>query len=599
MTRHLRVWIFAVAAAAAAPSILSAEPPQSPLLCPATANLPSPSAAVLHLAAKPQPPQLAEKVRKHLAEREKYRKVWERMAPEERKKVLALFRQAVGPALQRAMAARQDPAKSALGTAGSRALVAPPMAQAPDSPSLTVSAWAYPTSGPAPLTVQFNASANDPNASATYYWDFGDGGSDTNPYATHTYTAPGTYWASVSATDDNGDVGSAFLSITVTGSGGNLPPQVSASASVVPGSLTVGFSASASDPDGYIAAFAWSFGDGTGSSEQNPSHAYGAPGSYVASVTVTDNGGATATASVSVQVTAGSSNGPDNDGDGLPDDFESQLADNFTPAYFLSLFEYPGTGLALLQDRPDAEVVTQTFPTTFPPTVTSYYRVTPLGVVNGQSYLQIDYLTLWSRDDGLALSGACFTDIDILDFFGIVPSLGTLIGGHDLDNERSSLRVVAPAVAGGFNTDANAYRVDMVYTAAHEDTLFDHGDIEPVYPPAGPEAHIAMFLSLSKHGTYLFWPHGFPLLQPWMIDATYAAVDFACYLWPDSCDLLYYIADEVIFDCITEKHVPEGWVLARPDLRTHVGEIGRSLPGGSFIQSGQLYQHLQKRFAIP
>jgi len=245
-------------------------------------------------------------------------------------------------------------------------------------------------------------------------------------------------------------------------------------------------------------------------------------------------------------------------------------------------------------------VVTQIFPTTFPPTVTSYYRVMPLGVVNGQSYLQIDYLTLWSRDDGLALSGACFSDIDIVDFFGIVPSLGTLIGGHDLDNERSAIRVIAPAVAGGINTDFNAYRVDMVYTAAHEDTAFDHGDVERIDPPAGPEAHIAMFLSLSKHGTYLFWPHGFPLLQPWMIDAAYSAIDFTCnFVSPDACDLLFHIADEVIFDCLTEKHVPEGWVLARPDLRTNVGEIGRPLPGGSFIQGGLLYQHLQKRFAIP
>ncbi|HYX26758.1 MAG TPA: hypothetical protein VFC23_21575, partial [Thermoanaerobaculia bacterium] len=271
-----------------------------------------------------------------------------------------------------------------------------------------------------------------------------------------------------------------------------------------------------------------------------------------------------------------------------------------TPAYFLSLFEYPGTGLALFQDRPDAEVVTQIFPTSFPPTVTSYFRVTPLGIANAQSYLQIDYLTLWSRDDGLALSAACFSDIDILDFFGILPSLGTLIGGHDLDNERSAIRVVAPAVGGSFNTDASAYRVDLVYTAAHEDTAFDHGDVEPISPPAGPEAHIAMFPSLSKHSTYLFWPHGFPLLQPWMIDATYAGIDFTClFVSPDTCDLLYWIADETIWDCLTEKHVPQGWVLARPDLRTNVGEISLPLPGGSFIQSGQINQHLQKRFVIP
>jgi len=625
MTRRLRIAVLTLAAVVMATAALPAQRAPSPPPAPAAAQAPpGPPPAVLHLAATPQPPRLPERARAHLRDRDKMRRIWRSMTSEERQRTLALFRQVVAPSLQQAIAAHQDPPPATAGVqpfrpfflAGPSPLAgwhlgtarpapgptvpARPIDPPPDGPNLSISAWANPTSGLAPLAVQFGVNAYDPYASSyDYTWDFGDGGADTNPYAAHTYAVPGTYWASISVSDDAGGSASQFLPITVTGPPGNLPPQVSASASVVPGSLTVSFFASASDSDGFITSFAWDFGDGGGSNAQNPSHTYGAPGSYVASVTVTDDGGATATASVAVQVTAGSAGGPDDDGDGLPDDFERQLADNFSPAYALSVFEYPGTGLALFQDRPDAEIVTQTFPTTFPPTVTSYYRVTPLGVVNGQSYLQIDYLTLWSRDDGLALSAACFTDIDVMDIFGIVPSLGTLIGGHNLDNERSILRVVAPAVAGGLNTDPSAYRVDWVYTAAHEDTLFDHGDLEPVIPPQGPGTHIAMFLSLSKHGTYLFWPHGLPLMPDWMIAAVYDGIDLACFFFPGVCDLLYYIADELIFDCITEKHVFEGFVLARQDLRINVGELGRPLPGGSFIQSGQLNQHLQKRFFIP
>lgn len=50
---------------------------------------------------------------------------------------------------------------------------------------------ATPTSGPAPLDVQF--SANSGSLYATYSWDFGDGsyGSGMNPV--HTYTVPGNY----------------------------------------------------------------------------------------------------------------------------------------------------------------------------------------------------------------------------------------------------------------------------------------------------------------------------------------------------------------------------------------------------------------------
>jgi hypothetical protein len=49
-----------------------------------------------------------------------------------------------------------------------------------------------PTSGPAPLQVQFSANS-EPGIAATWSWDFGDGtyGSGINPV--HTYTTPGTY----------------------------------------------------------------------------------------------------------------------------------------------------------------------------------------------------------------------------------------------------------------------------------------------------------------------------------------------------------------------------------------------------------------------
>jgi hypothetical protein len=55
---------------------------------------------------------------------------------------------------------------------------------------------ATPTSGPAPLAVQFDAAGStDPNGDPlTYDWDFGDGtqhGSQPNPL--HTYTQPGVY----------------------------------------------------------------------------------------------------------------------------------------------------------------------------------------------------------------------------------------------------------------------------------------------------------------------------------------------------------------------------------------------------------------------
>jgi PKD repeat protein len=55
--------------------------------------------------------------------------------------------------------------------------------------------------------------------------------------------------------------------------------------------LTCDFIDASSDTDGTVVAWSWSFGDGTSSGEQNPSHTYAAGGSYTVSLTVTDDYG--------------------------------------------------------------------------------------------------------------------------------------------------------------------------------------------------------------------------------------------------------------------------------------------------------------------
>ena len=69
--------------------------------------------------------------------------------------------------------------------------------------------------------------------------------------------------------------------------------------------LTVSFSSAGSgDLDGTIAGYFWDFGDGTTSTAANPSHTYTLPGPFVATLTVTDNGGATATQTILVKAVA-------------------------------------------------------------------------------------------------------------------------------------------------------------------------------------------------------------------------------------------------------------------------------------------------------
>jgi C1A family cysteine protease/PKD repeat protein len=78
--------------------------------------------------------------------------------------------------------------------------------------------------------------------------------------------------------------------IAATPASGNIP-------------LTVSFDGSASqDPDGTIASYAWTFGDGGTASGSLCSHTYNSAGTFAATLTVTDNMGAQGVSSVSISV---------------------------------------------------------------------------------------------------------------------------------------------------------------------------------------------------------------------------------------------------------------------------------------------------------
>lgn len=85
-------------------------------------------------------------------------------------------------------------------------------------------ASANPTSGQAPLTVQFSsAGSRDPDGGTlTYAWTFGDGGSSDAANPTHTYAEAGNYTAQLTVTNSSGRTAVANVPVTV----GNTAPTV-------------------------------------------------------------------------------------------------------------------------------------------------------------------------------------------------------------------------------------------------------------------------------------------------------------------------------------------------------------------------------------
>src|SRR5207247_1527949 len=171
----------------------------------------------------------------------------------------------------------------------------------PGSPP-TANFTANPTSGNAPLTVQFTDQSTGSITSRD--WDFGDGSSHSsaqNP--SHTYNNAGDYMVTLTVTGSGGS-NSKSLTIRVTTP---APPPSGLTADFVaePTSGNVPLTVRFTDKSGGapVAAWNWDFGDGSAHNvEQNPTHIYISSGDFAVTLTVTCTRGTTSTRNLTIHV---------------------------------------------------------------------------------------------------------------------------------------------------------------------------------------------------------------------------------------------------------------------------------------------------------
>ncbi len=190
---------------------------------------------------------------------------------------------------------------------------------------------ASPTSGCGPLTVQFT-NASSANA-VSFLWAFPGGTPDTstaeNPVVT--YNTPGTYSVTLTVSNAAGSNSATQTNfITV-----NADPSAGFTSSV--NGATASFTNNSANANSY----AWDFGDGNSSTENNPVHTYSADGTYTVTLTATNPCGTstfTQTVTIATPPTAGFSATPTADCGPLTVQFTSVSSANSTDFFW----EFPG-----------------------------------------------------------------------------------------------------------------------------------------------------------------------------------------------------------------------------------------------------------------
>jgi PKD repeat protein len=172
-------------------------------------------------------------------------------------------------------------------------VTSPPPANVAPSADFTFS----PTNPIVGQTVSFTDGSSDSDGTiVSWAWTFGDGATSNNRNPSRIYSAANTYTVTLTVTDNDGETDTQTKQLTVTSPppANNAPNADFTFAPTNPETgTTITFTDASTDSDGTITNWAWNFGDGTTSTQRNPTKAYTTASTFTVTLTVTDDDGAT------------------------------------------------------------------------------------------------------------------------------------------------------------------------------------------------------------------------------------------------------------------------------------------------------------------
>lgn len=172
-------------------------------------------------------------------------------------------------------------------------------AWAPGGPTIPAAPMAAMTiSGPLEVdgTQSFDAGDSTGNT-LSYGWEFGDGGTATGAQASHVYTAPGTYTATLTVTDEDNRSDTDSRDLTITDA--DTPPDPPRARITIDdnqiggnrGFLEQPMTFDGTDSRGANLTYLWDFGDGITANVAVVEHTYTTVGDYNPVLTVEDRAG--------------------------------------------------------------------------------------------------------------------------------------------------------------------------------------------------------------------------------------------------------------------------------------------------------------------
>ncbi len=145
------------------------------------------------------------------------------------------------------------------------------------------------------LPVTFDASGSEGAEGlslVSWEWDFGDGTTAEGLTATHAYTMPGRYFATLRVGTGDASLDCATVSTSRVIVVNDTPLAEAGEAQLVGVNQEVVLNAGDTvDDDGAIASYEWNFGDGATGSGVEVRHRYAQPGRYSVGLTVRDDAG--------------------------------------------------------------------------------------------------------------------------------------------------------------------------------------------------------------------------------------------------------------------------------------------------------------------